>query len=432
MQGGRAAVDIDATEPETRLANRCGLMMSRFFAVLATLLALSCPAMSQEFSGLARIDAGQSRIADQGRNGVQIDLTLSQGVPYRVFTLDNPPRLVLDFQEVDWTGLDADELLATNRIAQVQFGTYVPGWSRLVAELGQPMQVDGVAMQVDEVRGSAHLALSLGPVSAQDFAAQAGPPNDPRWDLPVPADLGAIADRGADAPLVIVLDPGHGGIDPGAENGELSEKHLMLTFARELRELLVRGGGFDVVLTRDDDHFVSLERRISLAHQAGADVFISLHADSLAEGLAHGATVHMLARGASDIASAKLAERHDRGDLLAGVDLSKADDQVTGILLDLARQETQPRTEALAKALVDGMTQTGGPMNRRPLRSAAFSVLKAADIPSVLIEIGFLSSPRDLKNLQDADWRAAMAKGIRNGLVVWRAEDAATRPLVRQ
>lgn len=406
--------------------------MSRLFSILAALWALAFPVMAQEFSGLARIDTAQSRIIDHGKNGIQISLTLSQGVPYRVFTLDDPPRLVLDFQEVDWTGLSADVLLVTKRITNVQFGTYVPGWSRLVLDLGQPMQVATAALDVDQLRGSAQLVLALEPTSARDFAALAGPPYDPRWDLPKPADLGVMPDKGPDAPLVVVLDPGHGGIDPGAEQGELAEKQLMLTFARELRELLLRTGGFKVVLTRDGDHFVSLERRISLAHQAGADVFISLHADSLAEGLAHGATVHVLAHEASDIASAKLAERHDRGDLLAGADLSAVDDQVTGILLDLARQETQPRTEALAKALVVGMTQTGGPMNRRPLRSAAFSVLKAADIPSVLIEIGFLSSPRDLKNLQDAAWRAEMAKGIRSGLEAWRDEDAAIRPLVRQ
>jgi len=221
-------------------------------------------------------------------------------------------------------------------------------------------------------------------------------------------------------------------LDPGAKHGDLVEKDLMLSFARELREVLLRRGGYEVTLTRDGDHFVSLEGRIALAHHMRADVFISLHADSLAEGLAHGATVHVLSRDASDVASEKLAERHDRSDILSGVDLSGADDSVTDILLDLARQETQPRTEALAAALVAGMAQTGGPMNRRPLRAAAFSVLKAADIPSVLIEIGFLSSPRDLKNLSDAEWRAGMAVGIANGLDAWQKEDAATRPLVRQ
>jgi N-acetylmuramoyl-L-alanine amidase len=401
------------------------------FCAFWALLGAGLPAAAQQFSGLARIDAAQSRITDYGKDGVQIQLSLSQGVPYRLFTLADPPRLVLDFQEVDWSGLSADALLVTDRVSQVQFGTYVPGWSRLVVELAQPMGVETSELSVDQVQGTAWLTLVVTPTTQDEFNGQAGAPYDPRWDLPPTVAIRA-PDRAPDAPLVVVLDPGHGGIDPGAEQGDLDEKDLMLLFARELREVLLRRGGYEVVLTRDDDRFVSLERRIALAHQAQADVFISLHADSLSEGLAHGATVHILSRDASDIASAKLAERHNRSDILSGVDLSGADDSVTGILLDLARQETQPRTEVLANALVDGMAQVGGPMNRRPMRAAAFSVLKAADIPSVLVEIGFLSSPRDLKNLQDSDWRAGMAIGISNGLAAWRREDAATRPLVRQ
>lgn len=418
--------------------------MSRLFANLAALWALALAltfsltgaltgaAAAQEFSALARVDAGQSRITAEGRQNVRVDLHLSQGVPYRLFTLDGPPRLVLDFQEVDWTGLSREALVRTDRIAQAQFGTYVPGWSRMVLELTRPMAVAEAGLTLDEVTGAAHLGLQLAPTDAESFAAQAGPPHDPRWDLPQPEPLPQAAPDGPDAPLVVVLDPGHGGIDPGAETGALREKDLMLTLARELREVLLRSGNFQVTLTREDDRFVSLERRISVAHQAGAHVFISLHADSLSEGLAHGATVYVLSQDASDVASAMLAERHDRDDLLSGVDLSEADDEVTDIMLDLARQETRPRTEAMARALVSGMTNVGGPMNRRPMRSAAFSVLKSADIPSVLIEIGFLSSPRDLKNLQDPDWRAEMARGIRNGLRNWRESDLALRPLVRQ
>ena len=274
--------------------------------------------------------------------------------------------------------------------------------------------------------------LVLVPVDAESFAESAGAPRDTRWDLPEPAMVEVQPERGPDAPLRVMLDPGHGGIDPGAEKGGLSEKTLMLTFARELREVLVRAGGFDVLLTRDDDRFVSLERRVALAQRSGADVFVSLHADSLSEGMAHGATVYILSEDASDVASAKLAERHDRSDLLSGVDLTESDDVVTDVLLDLARTETRPRTDALARDLVTGMAQTGGPMNRRPLRSAAFSVLKSADIPSVLIEIGFLSSPRDLKNLSNPAWRLQIAEGIRAGLQVWRQDDLARRPLVRQ
>ena len=406
--------------------------MSRFFAFLSLLLWFALPAQAQEFSALARVIPEQSRISDSGRRDVLVTLGMSQGVPYRLFTLDEPARLVLDFQEVDWTGLEAEALLQSERIAQVQFGAYVPGWTRMVLELSAPMKISQAAMSVDTVTAAAQLELLLSPETAERFAAKAGAPKDPRWDLPEPEALPERETPAQDAPLRVAIDAGHGGIDPGAEVGQVVEKHLMLRFSRELRDVLVRSGGFEVILLRDGDHFVSLERRVALAHQAGADVFLSLHADALSEGLAHGATVYMLSEDASDVASAKLAERHDRSDLLAGSDLSKADDEVTDVLLDLARQETRPRTKLLARALVDAMTQTGGPMNRRPLRRAGFSVLKSADTPSVLIELGFMSSPRDLKNLTDPAWRARMAGAIRNGLAAWRESDVTRRNLVRQ
>lgn len=405
--------------------------MRGIFLALMVLLAGALTASAQDFSVLARIEPKASRIADDGK-AVVVDLHLSQGVPWRLFTLDDPRRLVLDFQEVDWTGLSAQALVQTDLVSAVRFGTYVPGWSRMVLELAAPMGVDQAGLAVDQTTGAARLKVRLSTRSAKAFAAGAGAPKDPRWDLPQPADLPQQRAKDPNAPLVVVLDPGHGGIDPGAEASTTNEKSLTLAFARQLREALLRDGRFKVILTRDGDYFVSLEKRIELAHAAGADVFISIHADSLSEGLAHGATVHVLSRRASDVASAKLAERHDRNDILAGVDLSGTDDQVTDILLDLARQETQPRSEALARALVDGMAQTGGPMNRRPLRRAAFSVLKAADIPSVLIEIGFMSSPRDLKNLVDPKWRARLAGGIHRGLIAWRKDDLARRPLVRK
>lgn len=405
--------------------------MSRIIWILA-FLALAGTAVSQEFSGLARIDAAKSAATDRDGGGVVIDLGLSQGVPYRLFTLSDPPRLVLDFKEVDWTGLSADRLSAAEALGSVRFGTYVPGWSRLVAELAGPLAVQTSSMTVDPVTGAAHLGLELVPTDPESFAAASGAPFDPRWDLPQPVLNAAPEVKAPGAPLVVVIDPGHGGIDPGAQTDGRDEKDLMLTFARELRETLLRSGGFEVQLTRDGDYFVSLERRVALAHQYGADVFISLHGDSLTVGQAHGAAVHILSREASDVASAKLAERHDRGDILAGVDLSDVDDKVTNVLLDLARQETQPRAEALAGAIVSGLSNAGGPMNRRPIRSAGYSVLKAADIPSVLVEVGFMSSPRDLKNLENPQWRAKMAAGIRNGLQKWREEDAALRPLVRK
>ncbi|WP_299946672.1 N-acetylmuramoyl-L-alanine amidase [uncultured Ruegeria sp.] len=406
--------------------------MSRIFYAIALIWALTSAAVAHEFSALARVLPEQSRIIDEGGAGVRVELGLSQGVPYRVFTLRDPYRMVLDFQEVDWTGLNREAFLQTNRISGIQYGAYVPGWSRLVLELGAPLAVETADLRIDESTGVGVLSLHLKGTDFDSFAASAGAPRQPGWDLPEPAVISQASRGDGSRPMRIMLDPGHGGIDPGAEVTGTDEKTLMLTFARELRELLLRSGGFEVVMTRDNDQFVSLERRIALAHRAGADVFISLHADSLSEGRAHGAAVYTLSDEASDVASLKLAERHDRGDLIAGIDLSGSDDQVADILLDMARQETKPRTDALARALADGMTQQGGPMNSRPIRTASFSVLKAADIPSVLVELGFLSSPRDLKNIVNPEWRAAMAKGLAQGLDQWRQDDLVKRSLIGQ
>jgi len=205
----------------------------------------------------------------------------------------------------------------------------------------------------------------------------------------------------------------------------------MLNFARDLRDAL-RRKGVDVLLTRDEDIFVALEHRVAIAHQAEADLFISLHADSLSQGGASGATVYTLSDDASDVATEHLAARHDRSDIIAGADLTGSDDQVAGILLDLARQETEPRSDALAEILVDGMGAAGGPLNSRPLRRAGFSVLKSADIPSVLVEVGFLSSKRDLTNLRDPVWRASMVSAMADAIVTWRDQDAALKSLIRK
>ncbi|WP_243612437.1 N-acetylmuramoyl-L-alanine amidase [Shimia aestuarii] len=409
--------------------------MSRIIAVICALVwAFAAPGQAQELSGLARVEAAKSGFSEGWRGSVTFRLGLSQGVPWRVFQLEAPRRLVLDFREVDWRGVTPETFGAAEGIGAVQFGQFRPGWSRMVVELTEALAVETAALAVDEISGAAQLELVLDPVSAEDYAALAGAPRDPRWDLPEPAlpMTGAREARPDWAPVVIVIDPGHGGIDPGAERDDVNEKTLMLTFARELRDTLRRTGAFEVVLTRDEDVFVSLERRVSIAHEVGADVFISLHADALRHGHATGATVYTLSEEASDKASEILAERHDRADILAGIDLSQADDEVANVLLDLARLETQPRTELFARMLVKQIEESTGSTNKKPLRHAGFSVLKAADVPSVLLEVGFLSSEEDLARLTDPNWRALMAGGIRDALQLWVQEDEEMRALLRQ
>lgn len=383
----------------------------------------------QDLTALARLDTQASKISDRGR-GVDLTLSLSQGVPWRVFTLSNPDRMVFDFREVNWAGLSAQALLDTDRIKEVRFGTYRPGWSRMVLTLATPLNVETATMRINSETGAATLQARLVQTEPAVFATRTGAPREPMWDLPVPA-LNA-APKVNDNILTVVIDPGHGGIDPGAVRGDLMEKTLMLDLARAVQETMIRQGNTRVILTRDDDSFVPLERRVSIAHEMQADVFISLHADVLPYGKAHGATLYTLAENATDEASAKLAERHDRDDLLSGVDLTGKDDVIAGVLMDLARQETAPRADALSRALQAAIGGAGVPLNSRPHRAADFSVLKAADIPSVLIEVGYLSSERDRANLADPAFIDRIAQALRNGIETWQKSDAALRPLIRQ
>ncbi|HBS37011.1 MAG TPA: N-acetylmuramoyl-L-alanine amidase [Rhodobacteraceae bacterium] len=388
-------------------------------------------AQAQNFSALARIDSATSAITNAGNDNVLVALQLSQGVPFRVFTLSRPDRLVIDFREVDWTGLDSKTLLQSHKIVGVRFGGYRPGWSRLVAQMGQPMAVADVAMTIAPETEAANLSLLLRPASRAVYDAAAGALFDPRWDLP-PDTLDPPRRDKASRRLVVMLDPGHGGIDPGAENRGIKEADLMLLLARELKDTLLRTGDYDVLLTREADVFVSLEDRVRLAHQRGADVFISLHADALAHGVAHGARIFTLSDAASDAASAALAERHDRLDILSGIDLNGADDVVTDVLLDLARLETAPRARALAQSVLAGIENATGDLYKLPLQQAAFSVLKAADIPSILVEAGFLSTDQDLDNLIDPLWRAGFIAGLRDGLAAWVISDRAEATLRRR
>ncbi|MCK7475776.1 MAG: N-acetylmuramoyl-L-alanine amidase [Rhodopseudomonas palustris] len=239
---------------------------------------------------------------------------------------------------------------------------------------------------------------------------------------PAPRTLPGERSQGS-GPLTVVLDPGHGGIDPGAGTREgINEARLMPTFARELKEALLRDGTFRVAMTREEDVFVPLETRITLAREAGGQVFVSLHADAIAEGEAVGATLYTLADEASDAAAAALAERHDRDDLLFGVDLTGHDDLVATVLMDMARAETGPRNERLALALEAAIKGRGLTMHRHPRQAAGFSVLKSPDLPSILVETGFMSSDADLARLRDPAWR-----GTHGGCIGRRAQGLGLR-----
>lgn len=405
-------------------------------AVLCAALAAAPGAVAQEgFSALARLVPEASSLS-AGAGQVTLVLTLSQPVPYRVRLVSGPPRLAVDFAEVDFAALPAGDpgavLGRADAVAGLRHGLAQPGWTRLVVELAAPHVVTSAGMTTDVASGQAVVRIVLAPADAAEFAAAASPGDALLAGLPGAGLAAGPPLRPAGAPMVVVLDPGHGGVDPGAERDGHREADLMLAFARELREALRRAGGFEVVLTRDDDIFVSLEGRIRVAREAGADVFLSLHADALPDGGATGATVYTFAEEASAAAAAALAERHDRDDLLAGVNLSAQDDLIAGVLMSIARTETAPRSDALAGQIVEALRARELRMHRRPRQAGGFSVLKAPDIPAVLIELGFMSAPRDLDQLLDLDWRARMAQALVAALQGWAADEDARAGLLRR
>lgn len=394
-------------------------------ALLVLAWLLGSAAQAQQMQALARLDGAESAVTD-AEAGARLVLVLSQPVPWKVSALADPPRLVLDFAEVVWSSADLGALDRSEMVSGARAGLLRPGWSRLVLDLAEPMLPASAQMRVDEVRGTARIEVDLRPATAEEIAAAAAHQPPGELALPAGAQRGEARPRQrGDRPLVVAIDPGHGGIDPGAERMGHLEKDIVLQFARELAAALERTGRYKPVLTRTDDSFVSLPDRISIARAAKADVFISLHADALKEGDARGTTVYTLSEQASDTMAEELARSHDRGDLLAGVDLSQQDDAIAAVLMDMARIETDARSNHLAERLVDGIAKAVGHSRARPHLSAGFTVLKAPDIPSVLIEIGFISNRRDLQNMLTPRWREQVVSGIVAALDRWMLEDAA-------
>jgi len=398
--------------------------------VLTAIVAAAPGVRAQELGARARL-AGDVSVS-AGWRSLSVQVPLSQPVPWRTRLMADPPRAVVDFRTLDWGGFDPSSVRLDGAATALRVGDAGGGWTRLVVELSRPMGFDEAGLVTDPETGAARLSLVLSPVSEADFAAQAaalaavdtGAPGDPLSAAAARAPIGR-------RPTVIVLDPGHGGVDRGASYGGVNESDIMLTFGRELAEALRRTGRYEVMMTRDSDQFLSLEGRITVAHAAAADVFLSLHADALEGAQAVGATVYTLAEEASDAASAALAERHDRDDMLGGgVDLTGTDDTVASVLMELARAETAPATERLARALVGAIRGAELRMHRHPWQQAAFSVLKSPSVPSVLLEVGFLSSDRDRARLGDRRWRAQMVQALIAGLDAWVADEA-TRAALR-
>ena len=404
--------------------------MRAFLLVFTLLVMIPVQGAAHALAGLARAVPQASGVEDRLSGLTVLQLGLTQAVPYRIRALTDPWRIVIDFETVDFAPLPKDTFTGSDTVRSVRFGTLNAATARMVLELTTPMALERAVLTPAVGTEGRVLEVSLRPVSADAFAAQAIAP----VQIPAPTDTASPPRprNTGDRPWIIALDPGHGGIDLGADGGKLSEADLMLRFAYEFRDALRQTGIFDVILTRDRDVFVGLEARTALARASAADVFLSLHADAVTKGFAKGITLYKLSKGAEAEADAKLAERHDRGNIISGTDLGGQTDEVATLLLDLMRRETTPRTDALMESLIAGLREAGAVINRKPTRTGNFAVLRSADIPSVLVELGYLTSRSDRARLHNPADRAVMIAGLVEGLTQWAYDDAAKAILVRQ
>ncbi|WP_286192754.1 N-acetylmuramoyl-L-alanine amidase [Stappia sp. BW2] len=343
-------------------------------------------------------------------------LDMNRQVSPVISGLANPDRLIIDLPEVEFSiPADSGES-GRGLVADWRFGLFAVGRSRVVMDLTGPVKVDKTFFLPAVDDQPARLVVDLVTASAEDFRTfveTSRPKRVATKDNSKPKSDRLTAPKNKDKPL-IVLDPGHGGIDTGAVgvHGTL-EKAIVLDFSKLLKEKLDESGLYNVKLTRDDDTFIPLGRRVEIGHELEADLFISIHADSVRRGqkFARGATVYTISDRASDQLAEDLAQSENMSDVIAGVDLAEEPTEVTDILIDLARRETRSFSVYFARSLVEELKSAVRLINN-PHRSAGFRVLKAHDVPSVLIELGYLSNEYDEKLLISDEWRDRMANAV--------------------
>ena len=365
----------------------------------------------------ARAEPSVSEVRISRHEGLtRVSIALSEAVQFRAYVLGAPYRVIVDLPPVEWQ-LGAEARLRSPPITAWRFGSVGKDVRRIVFDLNRPVRIQKTfALPPKDKAQEWRLVIDLERISKDEFERILREQRGKLPDYTAPGDETRAGQRARrDAPLV-VIDPGHGGIDPGAtgKNGT-SEKDIVLLVAKELRDKIWKSGRYRVLMTRGADYYIALRQRFEIARSAGADAFISIHADSSPFRTSRGLSVYTLSERASDEEAAALASRENRADVIAGVDISRNGSRVAGILIDLAQRQSLLNAQKLAARIVaalDGRVE----MVPRPKRSAGFAVLKAPDVASVLIEVGHLSNPKEEHQLRDPAYRARLAEGLMKGI----------------
>jgi N-acetylmuramoyl-L-alanine amidase len=402
-----------------------GWILGLLFLIGGAASAVAKPAITDARLG---VEPGMTRVV----------ISLTQRSDFRVFTLADPYRVVIDLSEVDWKVPSGTKLQGQGLVAGMRYGLFKTGTSRVVLDLMQPSEVARAEFVPASNGEPLRLLVDLRPIEASQFRAhlQTATVTYSAVASIAPAMKPARTQAGgggsggtgglvggtasaAKQPIeepkrgkpLIVIDPGHGGIDPGAIGANVTEKQLTLAVAKALKRELEATGNFRVLLTRTTDVYIPLRDRFSLAREKGADLFISLHADSHADPLTRGASVYTLSEKASDGEAAALAAKENKSDIIAGVDLSKQSNVVSNILIDLAQRDTKNMSTRFASLLVRELKEQTMLLGNTH-RYAGFAVLKAPDVPSVLIEMGYISSSKDEALLSNSEHQRRLARAV--------------------
>lgn len=424
--------------------------MSRFFHIMILCVAFGVALLHPVRAGQA---AGETVVEDiryglnAGKTRVVVDM--NRKADFRAFMLADPPRLVIDIENAQWRIPRTQPVRRGDILTSYRSGDLDDGLTRIVFDLKQTAVIDA-AFALDR-SGTARdrVVVDVRPASQNLFAARlekifgnknlkgtgtVAPPASalaetrnaavqravpPAADVAIPARKPPTLPNSPyarDHKYIVVLDAGHGGGDPGAVTKGIYEKNVTLSVALELRRQLEETGRYKVVMTRDSDKYIKLRERLDIARRQKGDLFVSIHADKIDRTDVRGASIYTLSRQASDKETARLAERENNAGIVAGVDLASESDDVAGILLDLAMREKMNESSLLAKFLETAFRSKNVKLLPNSHRSAGFAVLKAPDVPSVLIEIGFLSNPTEAKMLGSAEFQRRISGAIVEGV----------------
>tara|TARA_B110000495_G_C23040330_1_gene623526 strand:- start:4087 stop:5313 length:1227 start_codon:yes stop_codon:yes gene_type:complete len=344
-------------------------------------------------------------------NKTRFVLEINNDITFRTLSLANPNRVVIDLDEVIWK-IGPGGAAGQGLINNYRYGLYLPGTSRIVLDLKKPAKLSNSFVIKGKGRKADRLVFDFERISQTQFISGL---STPELRIKRESDKEKSTAYFKLGKKVIVLDPGHGGHDPGNLGGVkvngISEKNVTISAARNIKKILEGSGRYKVIMTRDRDIFLKLRERSLVAHRNNADLFISIHADAFSNPSVRGATIYTLTEKASDREAALLAARENKSDVIAGIDIGDEDDIVQNILIDLVKQETMNLSNRFAGELSAELKKAVR-VRKRSLRSAGFAVLKGIDVPSVLIEMGYLTNRLDAKLLMQKETHEKIGRAI--------------------